>query len=300
MHNVSISVIIPVYNRSNELYITLRSLTQQTLSKECFEVIISDDGSSEDIKAVLKDFPELRLKYVHQPDEGFRVAAARNLGADQASGRILVFSDNGMVLSSTNLEKHIARHNADGESFVALGNMLATGSSVNQDRVRELLETNSPDDAITILKDENMRDGREYMLTNYGEKVDSWYVPWQASWGGHLSVNSAFVKKHNIRWNESFTFWGGEDIEYGIQLCDANACLCFCHDVMAVHYPTPSSNVLIKPGSDEWKEVQRQYRQHLIHLYPNRREIEAWSELGGRINLPEKRKEFFSQKGWEL
>jgi len=295
-----ISVVIPVYNRTDELRKTLDSLIYQTIPAEQFEVVIADDGSAEDVKAVLTEYPQLQIKYAHQPDEGYRVAAARNLGAAQAEGEIIVFSDNGIVFSTTALERHVANHDANGETFVVLGNMYATASGIDQDLALEILENNDIDTAIEKLKAENITDGREPMFVRDGQDVSAWFIPWQAFWGGHFSVNSAFVKKHGIHFNETFTFWGCEDIEYGIQLYDAGATLCFCRDVAVAHYPEPSSVALKELTSEEWKEKHTKPRQHIVSLYPGRREIEAWVELGGRINTAEKRAEYYKNKGWDV
>ena len=302
MSIVDISLVIPVYNRSQELRRTLQSLTFSTISPDRFEVIIADDGSSEDIQGVLNEFaskfPGHRLKYAYQPDEGFRVAAARNLGADQAEGRIIVYNDNGMVLSSTALERHIAHYDKHGETLVVLANMYATGWGTNLDRAREILENNSVDDAIAIMQAENMTDGRSYMFEPFGVDVDKWYIPWNALWGGHFSVCAEFVKKHNIRWNESFTSWGGEDNEYGIQLCEAGARLCFCSDVEVAHYPTPGSKAVTGPD-EEFRRNYELTKQKILSLHPTR-SVETWTIIGGGANDPAKRAELFKEKGWSM
>ena len=300
MSKLSVSVVITVYNRTDELRRTLDSLAAQTLPTEQFEVIIADDGSAEDVQAVLKDYPALQLKYAFQPDEGFRVAAARNLGADQAEGEIIVYNDNGMILSTTALERHVAHHSATGETTVVLGNMFATGWGTDENKARELLENNSPDVAIAKMQEEGMTDGRGNYFTNFGREVDKWFIPWHGLWGGHFSVNAAFVKKHNIRWNESFTTWGGEDNEYGIQLCNAGARLIFCEDVEVVHFPTKNSQA-ITVADDDFIKRYAKTKEHILSLHPDNIGVIAWYELGGMANdlsSPE-RKEFFALKGWE-
>ncbi|MCL2528180.1 MAG: glycosyltransferase [Defluviitaleaceae bacterium] len=293
---MDISVVIPVYNRADELRLTLQSLTRQTLPANRFEVIIADDGSAEDIQGVLKEFPALTIIYTHQPDEGFRVAAARNLGADQARGDIIVYSDNGILLKSSTLEKHLQHHKAEGETLAALANMRATGWDTDKDKARELLETHAIDDAINIMKAENMNDGREGYFADYGTDVSAWYIPWLALWGGQFSVNTGFVKKHNIRWNEIFTSWGGEDNEYGIQLCNAGAQIRFFEDIEVAHYPTPGSKAVEKPGED-FATMYEKVKQRILYLHPTL-PVKAWYEIGRRANDPELRMELFKSKGW--
>ncbi|MBN1423452.1 glycosyltransferase [Candidatus Fermentibacteria bacterium] len=93
-----VSVVIPVYNRCDLLRRTLLSLASQSLAP-C-EIIVSDDGSDEDIWATLMGCVPLlncSLAYVRQPRKGFRAARTRNNGIHYASHDILVFVDQDIV-----------------------------------------------------------------------------------------------------------------------------------------------------------------------------------------------------------
>src|SRR6478752_5453877 len=87
----SFSIIIPVYNRSHLLGETIDTVLMQ--SHPNFEIIIVDDGSTENIKKVLDDkySIEPRLKYFHKQNE--ERGAARNFGLKQAKGDYAVFFD---------------------------------------------------------------------------------------------------------------------------------------------------------------------------------------------------------------
>jgi len=293
-----ISVVIPVYNRCNELRLTLDSLCRQTLAKDRFEVVIADDGSDEDVQAVLKDFSSLKTKYAHQPNEGFRVSAARNLGFGQAEGKIVVYNDNGMLLKSDCLEKHIKYHRANDENYVILPYMYGTNPKSEQDKMCQILDDNidNPDKAIAIMKNEgNMGDGREWFFGNNGDDVYNWYIPWHPLWGGHFSVNRNFVIKNNIRWNEKFVSWGCEDTEYGVQLCLAGAKINLHRDVEAVHYPTPVvvADPVKDSGSAEYKDVT-----HFLLAQQPIRGVKAWVEMRGSVHSRENRVKYFKEKGW--
>jgi cellulose synthase/poly-beta-1,6-N-acetylglucosamine synthase-like glycosyltransferase len=94
----SVSVIIPTYNRTELLRRTLDALTEQSISRDEFEVIVSDDGSTDNTSAVVQSFADrLDVRYCHQQDRGYRVAEARNAGARLASAPILVFLDSGQA-----------------------------------------------------------------------------------------------------------------------------------------------------------------------------------------------------------
>src|SRR6187401_2214418 len=85
------SIIIPVYNRSHLLGETIDTVLMQ--SHPGFEIIIVDDGSTEDIKKVLdkKYNNESKVKYFHKQNE--ERGAARNYGLKQANGDYAVFFD---------------------------------------------------------------------------------------------------------------------------------------------------------------------------------------------------------------
>ena len=76
-----ISVIIATYNWPEALHLVLCALNNQTDSN--FEVIIVDDGSTEDTKAMIELFKaqaNFPITHLWQEDIGFRAARARNLG----------------------------------------------------------------------------------------------------------------------------------------------------------------------------------------------------------------------------
>ena len=76
-----ISVIIPTYNRSTLLKKTLDSLSIQSLNNDQYEVIVVDDGSSDNTAVIVDSFKtKLNISYYFQEDRGFRVAKARNIG----------------------------------------------------------------------------------------------------------------------------------------------------------------------------------------------------------------------------
>lgn len=93
MVNPLLSVVIPVFNRPEDLVRALQSLTVQTESN--FEVIVVDDGSTADIKSVADDYEaKLNLKYIRIENSG-GPARPRNIGiqASQAIWISLLDSD---------------------------------------------------------------------------------------------------------------------------------------------------------------------------------------------------------------
>lgn len=87
-----VSAIVPYYNAPAELDDVVRALEKQTYPGD-IEVIVADDGSDE-LPHPQTDLP---LTIVYQEDRGFRAAAARNLGAEHATGDVFCFIDGDTV-----------------------------------------------------------------------------------------------------------------------------------------------------------------------------------------------------------
>jgi GT2 family glycosyltransferase len=86
------SVIIPTFNRPADLARCLAALACLDYPKHEFEVIVVDDGGSEDLDPVIGAHgSELQVRLYRQPNQG--PAATRNFGASHAAGRFLAFID---------------------------------------------------------------------------------------------------------------------------------------------------------------------------------------------------------------
>lgn len=83
------SVIIPVYNKENFVAKTLESVFNQTFTD--FEVIVINDGSTDDSEEKILSLQENRTLYFTKKNEG--VAVARNFGISKASGSFICFLD---------------------------------------------------------------------------------------------------------------------------------------------------------------------------------------------------------------
>jgi glycosyltransferase involved in cell wall biosynthesis len=104
MSNPKFSVVVPVYNRPDELAELLMSLTTQTFQD--FEVLIVEDGSTLTSKKVVDFFSEkLRIKYVFKPNSG--PGPSRNVGFKNATGEYFVVFDSDCILPENYFESVI-------------------------------------------------------------------------------------------------------------------------------------------------------------------------------------------------
>ena len=97
MNNDLISVIIPVYNVEKFLPYSLDRVINQTYKN--LEIILINDGSTDNSKAICKQYEEKdnRIKLINQKNQG--AAVARNTGLDNASGKYIGFVDSDDVIS---------------------------------------------------------------------------------------------------------------------------------------------------------------------------------------------------------
>jgi len=119
------SVIIPVHNRKPELQACLSALAAQDFPLNQFEVIVCDDGSTEDFSEVLDEARQrqLQIRYVRQLNKG--PAAARNLGIKHAKAEIVAMTDSDTLPDVSWLRKLIEALDADPNAVGVEGRVFA-------------------------------------------------------------------------------------------------------------------------------------------------------------------------------
>lgn len=136
-----VSVIVTTYNQGPYIESTLRSVFEQTYRR--YELIVVDDGSTDDTSDRLTSFPN-RLEYIRQPNQG--VAGARNTGVARARGELLAFLDGDDLWEPEKLEAQVEaarRHPASGllaTDGVQFDDGATLRTSLIGERLRPLLE----------------------------------------------------------------------------------------------------------------------------------------------------------------
>ena len=97
----TISIVVAIFNRKDELFELLNSLIAQT--DKDFEVIIVDDGSFVDLLPTVETFKEmLNIQYFKKPNSG--PGLSRNYGANRAKNDWLVFVDSDVIVEKDYIE----------------------------------------------------------------------------------------------------------------------------------------------------------------------------------------------------
>jgi glycosyltransferase involved in cell wall biosynthesis len=102
--NPTVTVIIPTYDRAHLIGRAIQSILNQTYGD--FELIVVDDGSSDNTAEIIHDFNDKRIKYIrHEKNKG--AAAARNTGIESARGTYIAFQDSDDEWFPHKLEKQV-------------------------------------------------------------------------------------------------------------------------------------------------------------------------------------------------
>lgn len=96
------SVIVPAYNAARTINKCLDALQRQSIPKENYEIIVVDDGSTDTTPDLIRPYP---VQYLRQANQG--PATARNKGAQEANGEIILFTDSDCVPEQDWIEEMI-------------------------------------------------------------------------------------------------------------------------------------------------------------------------------------------------
>ena len=239
-----LSIIIPVFNRSKILDVTLACLVNQE-SQYPYEVIVSDDGSKESIDLVVRKYEtRLDIKYVRQRDYGYQLCAVRNLGLRTAKFDYVAILDFDMAPNPKWVKSYMELLNEDDETaligprkYVDTSEYTAEKFLANRDLIELLPEVLSTD---TLGRTHIGSISVDWRLEHFRQTEDLRLcdTPFRFFSGGNVAFARKWLKK--VGWfDEEFTHWGGEDNEFGYRLYRGG---CFFRAVwggMAYHQEPP-------------------------------------------------------------
>ena len=237
------SVIIPTYNRAGLPRRTLDSLTRQSLPAAEFEVLVVDDGSGDDTAEVAASFRDrLQLKYFFQPDEGWRVAQARNVGIANASAGVCVMLDSGVLAHSGCLRAHLDSHRRADGPVAVVGYVYGWGrEGAEAEELVRTLDFDDPDAGIELMRRTGRwADVREAFYAKHGDDFDGLPAPWIVYWTCNVSAPTDRLRAVG-GFDEQIRSWGGEDIDLGYRLYLDGARFLVNRSAASIHYPHGSN-----------------------------------------------------------
>jgi GT2 family glycosyltransferase len=107
---VEASIIIPTYNRKSILEKCLKALFNQNCPKDKYEIILIDDGSTDDTRTMIESLsPSCKLKYLRN-EKRMGVPRTRNKGIRQARGKYIIFTDSDVIVTPNFIRQHMDYH----------------------------------------------------------------------------------------------------------------------------------------------------------------------------------------------
>lgn len=215
-HRPDVSVIIPTHNRCAILKRTLDALGRQTYPSRQMEVLVVADGCTDGTSEMLRCYQALfSLQIIEQVRQG--AAAARNRGAAQAEGSLLLFLDDDVVPTPFLVEAHVHAHENKPGQVVIGPYPPATQGQINSyfhAQVRSWWET------------------KFYEL----EQPDHRFS-YQDLLSGNFSIEAERFA-HIGGFNTDPVFQAHEDYELGIRLIDADMTFSYVPEAIGLHYET--------------------------------------------------------------
>ena len=168
MTDPELSVVIPSYNRSAIVAKCVRALCAQTCAATRYEILVSDDGSTDDTAAVVTalqhEQPAHRIVYLHQPNAGAN--RARNRAISAARGALLLFINDDTIAVPQMLAVHLAAHAEQPDDRVAVLGRMTVSPELPPSRLAPL----HLDRAFVHLREGQMLDWRGFFTCNVSVK----------------------------------------------------------------------------------------------------------------------------------
>jgi glycosyltransferase involved in cell wall biosynthesis len=124
-----VSAVIPTYNRRDDVLIAVRTAVEQTYPAESLEILVVDDGGSDDTQEALDRAFGGRIRYLKKANGG--VSSARNHGLAASRGEYLALLDSDDEWRPTKIEKQVAFL----EAHEGFGMVLTDVERMDRDRV---------------------------------------------------------------------------------------------------------------------------------------------------------------------
>ncbi len=207
-----LSLIVSTYNRPDALAAVLAGAVRQTL--EPYEIIVADDGSGPDTRAVAERYVAagLPLRHVWHEHADFRAGAIRNRAVAAATGEYLVFVDGDIFPHPDFIADHAAAARA---GFFVQGSRVILSEAAT----KRLLTGGEPVWPGLFAAGAGNRKNlvRSSVLSR-------WFSGEKAALEGIRTCNFAVWRKDALKvngFNEDFVGWGREDSEFAARLMNA-------------------------------------------------------------------------------
>jgi glycosyltransferase involved in cell wall biosynthesis len=237
---ISYSIVVTTYNQKDTLKLALDSLSKQIKFPKAFEVIITDDASSDSIDEMIKKlrFP-IFLKYISS-EKNIGRSRNRNRGLQKAVGQQIIFIDGDMVPDDSFIESYIKAWQQFPESVI-LGSW-------------------KPRPDLKISRWQRYFLSRGRLAMKQGARVPGKYFT-----SGNFSIPKKIIDTIS-GFDTSFDGWGGEDTDFGFRLEAADVPIYFIPAAGCKHHHNKSLSETIV----EYQKFGQSGYPQLLNKYPGK------------------------------
>lgn len=212
----SLTVIIPTYNREKVLAKALEGYMAQSSPQFIHELLVIDDGSTDDTESVVKDFSRrspFPVRYLQQSNKG--PAAARNWGIREAGAGLLLFTDSDVIPEHDLVKQHMVWHQRNSQITTAVLGYVTWAPAVNATPF--------------------MRWYGEYKLFSFGRLRNKTEVDFHSFFTCNLSLKTEFLRTCG-QFDEEFKSAAYEDTELGYRLSEQGMRILYNPAAIGYHY----------------------------------------------------------------
>lgn len=281
MPTPQIALLVSSYERPGHLQRCLLSIACQQDVPGGFEVVVTDDGSTDETEQVVKTFADavdFQVQFVTHPHNGFQLARCRNNGVKASHAPYLLFLDGDCLLPSDHVSWHVRQQR---RHFVSAGDCCrldqATSEQINDPQIRDGSFVNTAPRAELRRMARQHRKAVWYNLVRHATKPKLI--------GNNIGIAREDYERIN-GYDERFVGWGCEDDDLRLRLRQAGVQIqsvmnhTFTYHLW--HPYVPSATLEWKTGTNV-KYLQRQSRlTRCLHGMTHRSPDELATTLTGK------------------
>ena len=263
--NAHVSVVIPVYNRIEMLRRTIGMLTHSTYPLELIEVVIADDGSSDNPEQLVNEFSQFfEVNYVKQIDEGYQLSRVRNLGIRSARHDYIIILDCDMAPVPSLVEDQMKWMTLNRKVITLGHRRYVDANDIEVSSVMEspqcMLELPSVVTKNKVMGNSPAADWREPIYEKSNLLKES-TEPFRFSSCGNVGFHRSVMEKAGW-FDEKFTAWGSEDNEWGYRVMNQGFWFIPVLSAIGLHQEPPGGREFV--DREAGKEITRPMRIDMV------------------------------------
>ena len=222
---LKVSIVVCTFNQLERLEKCIDSLLDQTASHDICEIIIVNDGSSDDTESYINYIKEVEdniIYIVH--DKNLGLCTSRNDGIKIAHGTILISSDSDIILDRYFVEKHIKYHKQYVNEHIAVqGNISLAPEFLNGSNFANYVQS----------RNLGFRSHKDKISLNYSNLPPRYFM------GGLSSTRRSDLLKVGM-YDPNLRYYGGKDGDMGFRLSQIGVRMIFGEEARALHFDNVS------------------------------------------------------------